>query len=211
MKNLYAYKLSGVNDDWVYTDATRRYATYTKLDPGEYIFQVKGTNNDRIWNDKGTSLKIVILPPWYRSKIAYAFYFLVLIGLVASTWRWQVNHLKNKHQRELEHLEAEKIREIDQAKSRFFANISHEFRTPLTLIEGPIKQLLNGEFAGDIKEHCKMVLRNTGRLLDLVNQLLDLSKLESGRMRLQVKETGYYCPAPRPGAILRIPGQTEKY
>ncbi len=188
MKNLYAYKLSGVNADWVYSDASHRSATYTKLAPGEYIFRVKGSNNDGIWNENGTSLKIVILPPWYRSKIAYAFYLLAFLGLVAGTWKWQVNRLKSEHQRELEHLEAEKLKEIDQAKSRFFANISHEFRTPLTLIEGPIKQLLQGEFAGNLKEQYQLILRNSKRLLDLVNQLLDLSKLEAGRMKLHVKK-----------------------
>ncbi|NOQ97755.1 MAG: response regulator, partial [Calditrichae bacterium] len=90
---------------------------------------------------------------------------------------------------ELEHLHAEKLKEVDRIKSRFFANISHEFRTPLTLIKGPVKQIMNGEFKGNLVELCRMILRNSDRLLGLINQLLDLSKLESGRMTLQVAKT----------------------
>ncbi len=116
MKNQYAYKLSDVNADWVYTDAKRRFATYTKLNPGEFIFRVKGSNNDGVWNETGTSIKIIILPPWYSSKIAYALYLLALISLVVGTWKLQVNRLHQKHQRELEHLEAEKLKEVDQAQ-----------------------------------------------------------------------------------------------
>jgi CheY-like chemotaxis protein/nitrogen-specific signal transduction histidine kinase len=89
----------------------------------------------------------------------------------------------------MEHFEAEKLREVDQLKSRFFANIYHEFRTPLTLIKGPVKQIMDGEFAGNLKEQYKMILRNSDRLLGLINQILDLSKLESGEMKLQVAET----------------------
>ncbi len=89
----------------------------------------------------------------------------------------------------MEHFEAEKLREVDQLKSHFFANISHEFRTPLTLIKGPVKQMMDGEFAGNLKEQYKMILRNSDRLLGLINQILDLSKLESGEIKLQVAET----------------------
>ena len=89
----------------------------------------------------------------------------------------------------MEHFEAEKLREVDHLKSRFFANISHEFRTPLTLIKGPVKQMLQEEFIGNVKNQYKMILRNSDRLLGLINQILDLSKLESGEINLQVAET----------------------
>ena len=188
-KNQYTYKMEGVDPDWVYTDASRRFATYTNLDPGEYIFRVKGSNNDGIWNEDGTSIKITILPPWWRTNWAYSFYVLLILSVVYGVWRFQTNRLKIKQQMEMEHFEAEKLREVDHLKSRFFANISHEFRTPLTLIQGPVRQIFSGEFNGNLKETSGMILRYSDRLLNLINQILDLSKLESGRMTLKVSCT----------------------
>jgi len=188
-KNQYAYKMEGVDPDWVYTNASRRFATYTQLDPGEYVFKVKGSNNDGLWNEEGTSIKIIITPPWWRTNLAYTIYLLLFGSVVFATWRLQLRRIRLKQQLKMEHFESDKLREVDQLKSHFFANISHEFRTPLTLIKGPVKQILDGEFAGNLKEQCKMILRNSDRLLGLINQILDLSKLESGEIKLQVTET----------------------
>ncbi len=188
-KNLYAYKMEGVDQDWVYTDASRRFVTYTNLDPGEYSFRVKGSNNDGIWNEAGTSIKVIILPPWWLTYWAYALYLLFLISIVFTTWRVQLRRIHIKHQFQMEHFEADKLREVDRMKSRFFANISHEFRTPLTLIIGPVKQIMDGTFTGNLKEQCRIILRNSDRLLSLINQILDLSKLESGEIKLKVAET----------------------
>ena len=188
-RNKYAYKMEGVDPDWVYTDASRRFTTYTKLDPGEYVFKVKGSNNDGVWNKEGTFVKITILPPWWRTSWAYSLYGLLILSLLYGIWHFQTKRLKMKQQMEMEHFEAEKLREVDHLKSRFFANISHEFRTPLTLIRGPVKQMLEGEFAESIKDQFRMILRNSDRLLGLINQILDLSKLESGEMKLKVSET----------------------
>jgi signal transduction histidine kinase/ligand-binding sensor domain-containing protein/AraC-like DNA-binding protein len=188
-KNQYAYKMEGVDPDWVHTDASRRFATYTNLDPGEYIFRVKGSNNDGLWNEEGTSIKIIITPPWWKTNLSYTFYLFLFGFVVFGVWRFQTNRLKMKHELELEHVHAKKLEEVDLLKSRFFANISHEFRTPLTLIKGPVKQMLSGDFAGNVKEQYKIILRNSDRLLQLINQLLDLSKLESGKLKLQVSKT----------------------
>jgi signal transduction histidine kinase/ligand-binding sensor domain-containing protein/DNA-binding response OmpR family regulator len=188
-KNQYAYKMEGVDPDWVYTDASRRFATYTHLDPGEYTFTVRGSNNDGVWKEEGTSIKIVINPPWWRTNLAYMLYVFLAGFIVFGIWRFQSNRLKMIHQLEIKHLHAEKLEEVDRMKSRFFANISHEFRTPLTLIKGPVKQMLQGEFIGNVKDQYKMILRNSDRLLGLINQILDLSKLESDEIKLQVAET----------------------
>ena len=187
--NKYAYIMEGVDRDWVYTDASRRFATYTKLDPGNYRFVVKGSNNDGIWNEKGTSIRIIILPPWWQTKWAYLLYIILAIALIISVWKTQLNRLRMKHQRELEHVETEKLKEVDRIKTHFFANISHEFRTPLTLIKGPVENLIHGDFRGNLKEQGKLILRNINHLLSLVNQLLDLSKLESDMMRLHAEKT----------------------
>jgi signal transduction histidine kinase/ligand-binding sensor domain-containing protein/AraC-like DNA-binding protein len=186
-KNKYAYLMEGVDPDWVYTDASRRFATYTNLDPGEYTFRVKGSNNDGIWNEAGTLIKIFITPPWWETNLAYMFYVFLFGFIVFGFWRFQTNRLKIRHQMEMDHLQTEKLEEVDRLKSRFFANISHEFRTPLTLILGPVEQMLSGEFKGNMKEQLKIIIRNGKRLLQLINQLLDLSKLESGKLKLQAQ------------------------
>ena len=184
-KNRYKYKMEGINNDWITTDASHRYSSYTQLAPGNYAFTVIGSNNDGVWNEEGASIDLIIIPPWYRKNLAYAIYLLFFIVMIAIVWREQVNRLRKKHQIELQLVEREKLKELDETKSRFFANISHEFRTPLTLIEGPIKQLKDGEFQGNVKDVYNLILKNTNRLLGLINQLLDLSKLEAKKLKLK--------------------------
>jgi signal transduction histidine kinase/DNA-binding response OmpR family regulator/streptogramin lyase len=185
-KNQYKYKLEGFNNDWIFCK-NERFAHFTNLDPRNYIFRVKGSNNHGIWNEQGTSIRLIVLPPWWRTNIAYTFYIFCIGFLIWGIWNFQVKKLKMKQQLELEHLNAEKLEEINKIKSNFFANISHEFRTPLTLILNPVKQILSGEFKGNFKEQYKSIIRNAERLLNLINQLLDLSKLESGKLKLQAQ------------------------
>jgi signal transduction histidine kinase/DNA-binding response OmpR family regulator len=186
-KHKYAYRMDGFDNDWIYSD-TKRTATYTNLDPGTYTFRVKATNSDGIWNEKGTSVTIFISPPWWKTTWAYAGYLTAVLGAFFSIRRFERNKELLKHQLALEQVKSEKLAEIDQVKSRFFANISHEFRTPLTLIEGPVKHLRSGEYKGDPNDQYDLILRNSRRLLRLVNQLLDLSKIESEEMELHVRE-----------------------
>ncbi len=188
-RNMYAYKMEGIDPDWVYTDAMRRFATYTQLGPGHYVFKVRGSNNEGVWNEKGRSIYIFIIPPWWQTKQAYVLYVILLGTILYSLWAYDRKRQRLKKKLEMEHFEAEKLREVDHLKSTFFANISHEFRTPLTLIQGPIKQMLSDEFKGNIKEQYRMILRYSDRLLKLINQILDLSKLESGRMTLKAIRT----------------------
>jgi signal transduction histidine kinase/DNA-binding response OmpR family regulator/streptogramin lyase len=182
-KNQYAFWLENYDKDWYYT-GTNRFASYTNLDPGEYIFHAKGSNSDNIWNEEGVSLRIIIHPPWWRTFWAYGLYVLI-IGLTGfGIWQNQMRRIRLRNALKMKQFEAQKLQEIDQLKSRFFANISHEFRTPLTLILGPMEQLLSGMFKGNLKETYRIIIRNGKRLLQLINQLLDLSKLEAGRMIL---------------------------
>ena len=183
----YAYKMEGVDPDWVFTDASRRFVTYTHLDPGEYIFQVKASNSDGIWNEQSASVKLTILPPWWKTWWAYSIYVAIILGTVYGLRRYEISRQRLKHQVELEHVEAEKLQEMDRMKSRFFANISHEFRTPLTLIKGPIERWLPKIKQPDMHQDFEMTQRSTNRLLRLVNQLLDISRLESGKMKLQAR------------------------
>lgn len=183
-RNQYAYMMEGLDRDWVYS-STRRYAAYQNLEPGEYVFRVKGSNNDGVWNEIGTSIAIFISPPWWKTWWAYILYSILIISLIYFTWKMQIKRIRMNHEYEMTKFEAEKLHEVDEMKSRFFANISHEFRTPLTLIIGPVKHIMERVNDEKMKNELKIIHKNANRLLGLVNQLLDISKLESGNMKLQ--------------------------
>jgi signal transduction histidine kinase/ligand-binding sensor domain-containing protein/DNA-binding response OmpR family regulator len=184
--NQYAYKLEGFNDDWIDL-GNRRFVTFTNLDAGDYVLRVKGSNNDGVWNEEGASLKITITPPPWKTWWAYTLYAVFGLGLLYTIRRYEMNRLRLAQDLKLQRLEAQKLHEVDQIKSRFFANISHEFRTPLTLILGPLEQLLAKEFHGDPMQQYGFMHRSAKRLLHLINQLLDLSKLEEGSMPLRAR------------------------
>ncbi len=183
-KNQYAYMLEGFNDDWVYI-GHKQDVTFTNLDPGRYRLRVKGSNNDGVWNEEGVTLEINIAPPWWQTWWAYIAYFLLAFGMLYGLRNYELNRQALRHDLQIKDVEASKLREVDRLKSRFFANISHEFRTPLTLIKGPVNQLLEGEYKGDKTAQYQMIIRNCNRLLRMVNQLLDISRLESGKIQLQ--------------------------
>ena len=177
-RSQYKYKLEPYEKDWIETDANNRFAHYTNIDPGKYTFRVIGSNNDGIWNEKGASLVIIITPPWWKTWWAYTLYSLALIGTFLFWRNYENKRLKLKHR-------AEHLSELDNLKTRFFTNISHEFRTPITLILGPLKEMYKGTFKGDQRSVIGVMLRNAQRLSKLINQLLDLSKLEAGKMKLR--------------------------
>jgi signal transduction histidine kinase/DNA-binding response OmpR family regulator/ligand-binding sensor domain-containing protein len=186
-RNQYAYCLEGVDPDWVYA-GTRRYASYTNLEPGRYIFKVRGMNSEGVWNDEGNRVEIVIPSPWYRTLWAYAAYIILSGGLLYAWYRYDRKRAVLKQSLERKEFETRKVREIDEMKSRFFANISHEFRTPLTLMLGPVDRFIE-RYGHDehALETLEMMRRNGHRLLELINQLLDLSRLDAGKMRVQVR------------------------
>jgi signal transduction histidine kinase/ligand-binding sensor domain-containing protein/AraC-like DNA-binding protein len=184
VKNKYKYMLENFDEDWVEA-GTQRNAVYTNLDPGEYIFRVEAANRDGIWSKKDASIRIVILPPWWATTWAYALYTLIISSIVYFMWKLQLKRIRIKHDYEMSKFEAEKLQEVDELKSRFFANISHEFRTPLMLILGLSKKILDKAKDQVFKDDINVIKRNANRLHGLVNQLLDLSKLESGNMTLR--------------------------
>ncbi len=176
-KNQYAYFMEGVDKDWNYV-GNQTFASYAGLPFGKYTLSLKASNNDGLWNETPATLQVTILPPWWQTGWAYALYALLAFGLLLSIRRYEIKRLKLRQR-------AIHLAEVDTLKTRFFANISHEFRTPLTLILGPVKQLMAMYAVPEAQPYLNGIQRNAQRLLHLVNQLLDLSKLEAGKLKLE--------------------------
>ncbi|HET6558690.1 MAG TPA: two-component regulator propeller domain-containing protein [Prolixibacteraceae bacterium] len=189
-KNQYAYRMEGFDNDWYYTDASHLSATYTNLNAGTYVFRVKASNNDGIWNEQGAQIKVVVLPPFWKTKWAYSIYFIIIAALIYFFRSYLLYQYDLKTQIEIERIKAEKTHEIDQMKLDFFGNISHELRTPLTLISGPLDHFLERKTAPDPKEderYYAMMKRNVDRLLHLITKVLDIRKLDSGFLNVNLK------------------------
>ena len=183
-KNTYKYILENFDKTWI-NAGNQRNATYTNLEPGEYNFKVMAANRDGIWSEQAAVLRIIITPPWWKTVYAYLLYIILGICTIYFLWKFQLKRIRTKHEYEMSKFEAQKLHEVEELKSRFFTNISHEFRTPLTLIIGPVKQIIEKMSNSKIKDDLIVVDRNANKLLGLVNQLLDISKIESGHMKLQ--------------------------
>lgn len=183
MFNRYRYQLQGADPDWVEA-GTRRSATYLHLPPGNYTFRVQGSNSRGIWSPHVATLNIKVLPPWWRSTWAYLVYVLLLTAAGRALFQFYLNREKLRNQLAYETREANRIKELDTAKTRLYTNITHEFRTPLTVIMGMAQQTLEKPNE-NLAFNQEMILRNGQQLLQLVNEMLDLSKLESGKMALR--------------------------
>ena len=186
-KNQYKYMLEGFQDDWI-SSGYQREATYTNLSPGEYTFKVIASNNDGIWNTHGASLKIIVDPPWWKSRWAYAFYLLIILTLLYIFRKLILHEAEIKNKLEVEKLEIKKLHEMDALKMHFFSNVSHEFRTPLTLIVGPAEALLKGIKDESQKIQLNIIKRNASRLLRLVNQLMDFRKIEEAKLEMNCEK-----------------------
>lgn len=186
-QNHYAYILEGFDKDWNYS-GTVNTASYTNLDPGEYTFRVKASNNDGIWSTKDTVIRIYVRPPFWRTIYAYVFYLAVIGGLLFYSRHRGIARIRKKFLLEQERQEAKRIQELDRLKIKFLTNLSHDFRTPISLIMGPVDQLIAGEKTESRLEKLNMVKRNARRLLNLVNQLLDFRKMEEQELQLQLSE-----------------------
>lgn len=173
------FMLENYDESWRH-DLHDGEATYVNVPPGEYILKVRGTNSLGAWSAERAAIRIIISPPWWRTWWAYLLYAALAFGIVYFFYKTQLN-------RRLEHAETLRLRELDAFKTNLYTNITHEFRTPLTVISGMADQVKENPKEW-FSEGLKMIKRNSTRLLDLVNQMLDLSKLDSGKLALHYQQ-----------------------
>ena len=182
-KNQYRYKLAGLDKGWVYS-GNQATATYTNLPPNTYTFVVNASNTSGVWSPHTHALTIVIDPPLWATWWAYTAYALLLLGAAILYLRVRINRVRLKSRMELREQESMQLKHLNEVKSRFFANITHEFRTPLTLILTPLEQVLSEASDSPYHNRLSLIYRNANRLLRLINELLDLAKLDAGNLTI---------------------------
>jgi signal transduction histidine kinase/ligand-binding sensor domain-containing protein/DNA-binding response OmpR family regulator len=188
-RNEFAYYLEGFEDSWNYV-GSKRSATYTNLEPGNYVFKVKASEKNGAWSQKPLELKIEILPPWWKTSFAYLFYSLLLLAAVYFTNQYYQNRFKQKQMIEFEQKKAIQIEKLNNKKLQFFTNISHEFRTPLTLILNPLGDIIKNsslELPDGVLNKLKTIQKSSDRLSRLINELMDFNQLQFNTMTLQLQ------------------------
>lgn len=191
-KNEYAFMLEGFDQDWNYVNKSRK-ATYTNLPAGDYIFRVKASNNDGIWNDSGLALKIRITPPFWWNKWSITLYAILTVLALLGLLSYQKRREEAKNKAEIEKIKAEQEKESYNSKINFFTTIAHEIRTPVSLIIGPLEQISNKKnIPEEVVDDLQIIDRNSQRLLTLVNQLLDFRKIEKETISLSLSNLNLY-------------------
>jgi signal transduction histidine kinase/DNA-binding response OmpR family regulator len=194
----YSYMLEGLDKEWNKVGSVTSVG-YTNLDPGKYTFRLKANSEDGAWHTPEKRIEIIVNPPFWRTFYAYVVYFLLVLFSLWAIRRRGIQKLRNefalakerlevKHLIEKERSEAEKKMELEQLKIKFLTNLSHELKTPLTLILNPIENLLFKEENKEKVDTLNMINRNAKRLLNLVNQLLDFKKIEDNELKLNLSE-----------------------
>ena len=178
----YRYKLSPIDKEWDITKSNT--LNFKQLPPEEYTLTVQSKNSDGTWENEGKSLKITILPPWWATWQMYTLYVLLIIGLII----YFIFSLRRKQERRIKEINAKKKEEIYQSKMKFFTNVIHDIRTPLTLILSPLEELRSRKETEAFQNELTMMSRNGKRLLNNVNQLMDFQKMEKGDDTTVVKE-----------------------
>lgn len=186
----YAWYLEGWDKDWNYSGKLRA-ANYSRLNEGDYVLRIKSTNAAGAWNVKEKLIHITVLPPWYRAWWAYMMYGLVLAAGIRYYIIYKNRQARLKYEIQIAHLKAEKEKELNEKKLSFFTNVAHEFRTPLTLIINPVKEMLYSNDQPKDTGELNVVYRNARRLLSLVDQLLLFRKAGSEQGKLQVVKMNF--------------------
>lgn len=184
-ENHYQYMLEGLDNEWQFTKGNNNHLSYANLPAGEYVLRIKGTNSDKIWSTNETQLKIIVLPPFFQSQLAYFLYAMALVVIAFLSIRYYIKRSEKRQQENLRKLNDEKEKELYDSKINFFTNIAHEIRTPLSLIIGPLEYLMKTSSINNVYgEYLSIIEQNYKRLYALVNQLLDFRKVDSGAYKL---------------------------
>ncbi|WP_442795375.1 hybrid sensor histidine kinase/response regulator transcription factor [Pelobium manganitolerans] len=184
----YAYQLEGFDKTWIDADHSARKATYTNLDAGDYLFKVKASINGLNSETPVKTVRIKVLPPFYETPLAYFIYTLLIISLLLYIRQRGIDKIRREFALQQERKEAQRVHDMDLMKIKFFTNVSHEFRTPLSLILAPIDKFLKHTPEGEEKQQYELIKRNAKRLLNLVNQLMDFRKMEVKELKLNAKK-----------------------
>jgi len=181
----YQYLLEGFDNHW---SVMSKYSTadYRNLPHGKYTFKLKAKSPDGIWSDP-VSYSFEVLPPWWLTWWAVLSYIMAFLLILFGIRRYEMNRIRLRNQLKLEKVKSDSLQNLDLMKSTFYTNISHEFRTPLTLILGQIESVMSSGIDNKEKGKLQVANRNSRRLLKLINELLDLSKLEAGSMELHAE------------------------
>lgn len=185
----YSYQLEGYDEVWSKPSSTNLVPFNNSLPAGQYTFRVKALNSRGQWHPNHLAVQVIIHPPWWMTKMAYSLYFLLLILIGASIFYFLKKRLELQNHLQIEKQEAIRLKELDTFKSRLFTNLTHEFRTPLTVILGMTKQLIEKNPSMEVIKTSEIIERNGENLLRLVNQLLDLSKLEDRSFKLNLQNS----------------------
>ena len=185
---IFACRMDGFDKDWVVYDNGQRSVTYTNFKPGVYTFRVQASNTPGVWSGVDTQLTIEVLTPAWASWWALLCYFIIASIALFLISRLVYTRIKEKNELRIERLKVKQQEELTQSKMQFFTNISHEFRTPLTLIIGPLEQMQAVEKDPERNQIHQIMLWNANRLLSLINQILDLRKAEKGKMKITVQQ-----------------------
>ncbi|WP_196065134.1 hybrid sensor histidine kinase/response regulator transcription factor [Bacteroides cellulosilyticus] len=180
----YAYKLEGYDKEWQYTTASKRFAHYANLSAGTYHFKLKSTNEYGNWNEMTRNMEITIIPPLWKTWWAYALYSLLILLVILYFYRSAKQRLKLQTEVRIQQIEREKNDELNQAKLRFFTNITHELFTPITIIAAAMEEIHK---LVPQREY-EVIVTNTNRLIRLIQQILEFRKAETGNLQLQVSK-----------------------
>ncbi len=174
----YEYQLVGFNQQWMPLDKDKR-ITFTNLPPKKYRLLARAKNMENKPSESIDLLSIRVFPPWWKSGWAYAAYSVMILLIILSMYRFLLN-------RQLEKQEARNLKNLDSFKNKLYANITHEFRTPLTIISGMVEQIEKNPQKW-LEKGAAMIKKSNSNLLDLVNQILDLQKVEAGNLKLDMQ------------------------
>lgn len=187
-KVTHQYMMEGFDKGWLTADNATRKATYTNLDGGDYTFKVRAIGQEGKWKPSYIKLKIKVLPPFWKSPIAYVMYVFSIIAVLYYIRKQGIKKIKTRFEIERMRKEAQDKHELDIMKIDFFTNVSHEFRTPIALIMAPVEKLLKQADDNYSRRKLQLIHENSKRLLNMINQLLDFSKMTVKKLQLDLRE-----------------------